>query len=199
MVGRREFIQAGVAATTLPALSGMPLSGAFAGPAPMPLYKVLFDRRFPSSIAYGEAARAQGLDTHGIDGDMTSFWYDELHGRWRGAPVAIAGLTAHGPIFCLERLAWDHGMRVVYRGDHASRPDGRLEHVVSGPGGMLLHAARLAAGGPDWGRQAAGLLARCPEDAAAVCRSAAAVAISTEPVHEPEPLVSWVIAPVRRA
>jgi hypothetical protein len=24
-------------------------------------------------------------------------------------------LTAHGPLFCLERLAWDHGMRVIAR------------------------------------------------------------------------------------
>ncbi len=30
-------------------------------------------------------------------------------------PAAIAGLTAHGALFCLERLGWDVGMRVATR------------------------------------------------------------------------------------
>ena len=55
-------------------------------------------------------------------GDMTRFWYDDLYHRWRQAPVAIAGLTAHGALFCLERLAWEKRMRVVYRREHSPEP-----------------------------------------------------------------------------
>jgi hypothetical protein len=46
-----------------------------------------------------------------------------LRAAWTKQPVAIAGLTAHGPLFCLERLAWDHGMRVVFRAEHPAGID----------------------------------------------------------------------------
>jgi hypothetical protein len=54
---------------------------------------------------------------HGFDGDITNIWYHDLQPRWQKAPAAIAGLTAHGALFCLERLAWDVGMRVVARAE----------------------------------------------------------------------------------
>ena len=58
---------------------------------------------------------------HGIRGDITDLWFHDLDPQWKKQPVAIAGLTAHGPLFCLERLAWDHGMRVVSRVEQGSR------------------------------------------------------------------------------
>jgi hypothetical protein len=82
---------------------------------------VIFDKRFPASVAFGEKWKAGGAPVHGIRGDITDLWFHDLDAQWKKQPVAIAGLTAHGPLFCLERLAWDHGMRVVSRVEQGSR------------------------------------------------------------------------------
>ncbi len=118
MASRRGFIQAGIAASVLPMIvsareiSRQPLFGA------QSFYKVIFDRRFPASVAFAREMKQLGATVHAIDGDITDLWFHDLHAAWTKQPVAIAGLTAHGPLFCLERLAWDHGMRVTFRAEH---------------------------------------------------------------------------------
>ena len=118
MASRREFIQAGIAASVLPMIvsareiSRQPLFGARS------FYKVIFDQRFPASVAFAREMTQLGATVHAIDGDITDLWFHDLHAAWTKQPVAIAGLTAHGPLFCLERLAWDHGMRVTFRAQH---------------------------------------------------------------------------------
>jgi hypothetical protein len=32
--------------------------------------------------------------------------------------ASLSGFTAHGALFCLERLAWDVGMRVTHSEEH---------------------------------------------------------------------------------
>ena len=78
-------------------------------------YKVIYDRRFPASVAFGDIWKARGAAVHAIRGDITGLWFHDLDLQWKKQPLAIAGLTAHGPLFCLERLAWDQGMRVIAR------------------------------------------------------------------------------------
>jgi hypothetical protein len=111
MASRREFLQAGIAASLLP------VAGLASGAAtpPVPFYKVIVDERFSTSMEFGEEWRARGASVHTIRGDITDLWFHDLDHQWKKRPVSIAGLTAHGPLFCLERLAWDHGMRVVSR------------------------------------------------------------------------------------
>jgi hypothetical protein len=116
MTSRREFLRAGLVASTLPLAARAELAGTFVGGPAVPLYKVLYDTRFEASVAFARRAEARGITVHAMAGDMTRFWYDDLYHRWRQGPAAIAGLTAHGPLFCLERLAWEQRMRVVYRG-----------------------------------------------------------------------------------
>ena len=106
MANRREFIQTGVAATAAAVAAG-PAPEAAASPAALPIYKVIYDERFEAPVRFAGAAQALGLSAHPIQGDMTAFWYNELHARWRTGPVAIAGMTCHGPMFCLEMLARD--------------------------------------------------------------------------------------------
>jgi hypothetical protein len=93
-------------------------------------YKVIFDQRFPASVAFGDEWKARGAAVHAIRGDITDLWFHDLDLQWKKRPVPIAGLTAHGPLFCLERLAWDHGMRVVSRVEQPSR-DGDGEPLIS--------------------------------------------------------------------
>jgi hypothetical protein len=125
MASRREFLQASIAASLLPAV----VSAKAADPDDS-FYKVIFDERFPASVAFGHEWKARGAAVHAIRGDITDLWFHDLDRQWKKQPVAIAGLTAHGPLFCLERLAWDHGMRVISRVEQPSR-DADGEPLIS--------------------------------------------------------------------
>jgi hypothetical protein len=203
---RREFLQSGIAASVLPlGLCGWRLergtaegSSADAERASLPLYKVLFDRRFAPSVTFGRAAEALGADTSGFDGDVTDLWFRDLSLRWAREPVAVAGLTAHGPLFCLERWGWDHGLRVVYRTQHDRLEDGRAGHAIRGPGAVVRRVQEaLRASGP-WSRQLARPITSCP---AGETESLACDVITADggEIAADEPLFSWVIAPYRRA
>ena len=117
MASRREFLQAGLAASVLPIAASARESAPEALDKRSSFYKVVFDERFPASVAFAGEMKKRGVPVHGIQGDITDLWFYDLYYRCKQGPAAIAGLTAHGALFCLERLAWDHGMRVVYRAD----------------------------------------------------------------------------------
>jgi predicted methyltransferase len=121
MISRRQILQSGLAATSLPLVAGLsfaPLASAQARALEHPaLYKVLFDQRFAASREFGREALWQGQSVQAFNGDITNVWYHDLHPRWKHGPAAIAGFTAHGALFCLERLAWDVGMRVTHRAE----------------------------------------------------------------------------------
>jgi hypothetical protein len=124
MPNRREFMQVGIAASMLPiAAAGTNFVPGARDPQPN-FYKVIFDERFPTSVAFGNDWKARGAAVHAIRGDITDLWFHDLDLQWKKRPVSIAGLTAYGPLFCLERLAWDRGMRVVSRVDQAAIHDG---------------------------------------------------------------------------
>ena len=122
MTSRREVLKVGLAASAMLPLGARARSFAVgaAPPEAVTLYKVLYDTRFAASVAFARRAAASGVAVHAMAGDMTRFWYDDLYHRWRQGPAAIAGLTAHGALFCLERLAWEQRMRVVSRREHAA-------------------------------------------------------------------------------
>ena len=134
----------------------------------MPLYKVLYDLRFPESVAFARRAATLGVDVHAIEGDMTRFWYDDLHHRWQRGPAAIAGLTAHGPLFCLERLAWDQGMRVVFRAEHKFAGSTCVAHELNGPIAMLRDTSRPETN--DWAARMADVVTQCPRGRAEIAR-----------------------------
>jgi hypothetical protein len=201
MASRREFLQIGVAALALP-ISARGISPAFEGlagePSRVPLYKIVFDERFPASRKFAHEAKSFGAAVHGMKGDITDFWFNDLYARWKQGAAAIAGLTAHGPIFCLERIAWDQRMRVVFRADHRYRGDGTIEHALSGPESMLHEAASLHKEGPDWTSRAARLVTRCPAGRFQMSQTNI-VASTGKNADDPDHLISWVIAPVNRA
>jgi hypothetical protein len=194
MTSRREFLQAGLVASAFPALASAKLAADDLALPTVELYKVLYDTRFPASVAFARRAAARGLAVQAIRGDMTSFWYDDLYHRWRQSPAAIAGLTAHGALFCLERLAWEQRMRVVYRGMHIAAADGCVAHRFEGPPPLLSLAADSIAQ-PAWAAALADVVAACPLGGGQ--RDARAVTAAAKPLSGEE-LFSWVIAPVQR-
>lgn len=185
------------------ALAGMSIPG-FASAlapgrdiAPLSLFSVLYDNGFPPSAAFGAAAGQHGYATNDIDGDVTEFWMNHLAARWRHEPVAIAGLTHASALFVLERMGWDHGLRVIFRAQHRSQGNGRIEHQLTGPAVMLNAFEKAASEHPGLGACVAGMLSRCyrPEQTPSTLAITARPRPGLDAVPDPAPLVSWVIAP----
>jgi hypothetical protein len=134
MINRRQFIEAGLAVSAVGGLAAVAPCAAderFLAPG-VALRAVVFDERFAAARHFAEAARRRGLAPYATRGDVTELWYSRLHPLWRRERAAVAGLTAYAALFCLERLAWDHGMRVIRRA------------ALGGPGGQPLHAWVIA-------------------------------------------------------
>ena len=121
MTTRRDFLQLAFTAPLLPASLRLPVFESRTDSLPHAqlesLYTVLCDERFGESVAFAEEMSKHGTPVTRFRGDITEFWYRDLSQRWRVGPVAIAGVTTHGPLFCLERWGWDHGLRVARRED----------------------------------------------------------------------------------
>jgi hypothetical protein len=200
MPSRREFIQAGIAASVVPL--ALPIqeparapvdAEVAAGPSHRPR-RIVCDVRSHHSAALGDEGERLGLTVVRTRGDITDFWFTDLAPRWKLSPLPIAGLTTHGPLFCLERFAWDHGLRVAFRGVHPVHESGHIEHSLSGPS-QTVAFAHSALAGEDWPVHLARLLGSCApssETADAVIRSAPARGYRSE---IDETLFSWVIAP----
>jgi hypothetical protein len=201
MTNRRQFLGFGLAASALP-LASLPshaalATGRSADTGTVPPYKVLYDVRFPASVAFARRAAMRGVPAHAMEGDMTQFWYDDLYHRWQRGPAAIAGLTAHGALFCLERLAWDQRMRVVFRAEHAANVD-TVTHTIEAPYELVVAAERAVAG-PAWASAIADVVLQCPVDRAAMATTHAETMCTAPRARAVEPLFSWLIAPVARA
>lgn len=201
MTNRREFLQIGVTATALPLASRAARAAGVDVEAhdAVPLYAVIYDTRFADSVELARRSEALGFRTQAIEGDMTRFWYDELYHRWKRGPAAIAGLTAHGPLFCFDQLARDQGMRVVFRGEH--RPaDGGTVHEFSGPATMLAEALAVGRGSQRaFGARMAEVLGRCPRGRNEISSARTRTSAALELGGDDDALYSWVIAPAVRA
>ena len=166
-------------------------------PARLPLYKAIYDTDYASAVEFAAQMRRRGVVVHAIERDITSVWFNDLALQWRQRPVAIAGLTAPAALFCLEQLAWDHRMRVVFRATHALASDGTVEHRVRAPQALLPRVADTLGHSPGWGASMAELAVHCGQDQT---RGSGDVTAATRGGDRHGlPLVSWVIAPVDRA
>jgi len=197
MGNRREFIQAGIAVTAAASVTGASAQSATPAAAPYRIHKVIYDRRFTEPVRFAKAAESLGLDTHPISGDMTALWFHEMDGLWRKGAVAIAGMTRHGPMFCFEMLARDHGMRLVYQAEHQIT-DAEVRHTVSGALPNLRRSADLTRAGAAWPELMASLVAATPVETA--LSGAVGVVTRTRAARAAEePLFTWVIGPLSQA
>ncbi len=162
------------------------------------IYRVVSDVRFAASKAFGLEAERLGSRLTTIQGDITDFWFNDLSIRWKEGSIALAGLTAHGPLFCLERFGWDHGLRVVFRAEHRLDGSGAAVHSMTGPSDTVARIRSLSLGDLDWPRGFARIATACDSGSP----GSASVRITTPcdaAAELDEPLVSWVIAPITRA
>ncbi len=192
MVNRREFIQHSVAGVVLAGAMPIRSSAAATRHSAMPIDKVIFDERFADCLSFAIAASRLGATVQSIRGDISAIWYHDLYYRWKQASGAIAGLTTHRSLFCLDMFARDAGLRVVHYADHRFRSDGSVDHQVFGLQGVQ-QTIRLKRA-PNWSAEAANLAMRLPAQSQPVGKRADPLIAPASP----QPLVSWVIAPLHR-
>lgn len=198
MATRRQFLQGSLAATGLAFASH-----AFAGPGiasmlrpsgeRLALRAVVFEPALAQSAIFAASAERAGLQTFEISGDITPVWM-QLVELWRSAPVAIAGLTTHTPLLLLEQSARDYGLRVAFRAEHRSTPDGMVTHALDGPPDVLDAFGLAARRERDLGACVADAVIHCPAVPGAHdtrrLQSTATFGQTTE-----GPLYSWVLMP----
>jgi hypothetical protein len=199
MATRREVLGAAALVSMLPVFpTGSGIFASALPPLPMPFYKIIFDSRYAPAIAFGNEAARQGFQAQGFDGDLTNLWFYDLHPVWRDRPVAVAGLTNHRALICLQSFASDHRLRVIYQGEHRMHDDGSVEHQVWGPMQSLQEISGIESQNIDWPRKVAQLLKTFPGSPSnrtrATCKSTLKVKSGTHVGS----LFSWVIAPAQR-
>jgi hypothetical protein len=118
------------------------------------LQLAVIDARFAAGHVFAAGMHERSVPVADYLGDVTGVWYERLDPVWRHVPVAVGGLTTAGALFCLEHLARDHGLRVIYRGIHEHLPQGGTQHFLesdaalgqpspSKPGLWPVHIANL--------------------------------------------------------
>jgi hypothetical protein len=209
MTSRRRFLHASVAVAAAGAIGG---AGTVLGsPRKLPassgrllqLHAVVVDQRFDESVEFGRELGRLGAETLSMRGDVTDVWYSRLYPRWKAGGVAVAGLTAGGVLFCLERLAWDHNLRVVYRGSHQRVAADRIQHAMLGRTDWSALAQDEASGNTPWPVAVAASIADLESPCPAVPTGRALQPVCSTALRGPgrptgSPLFSWVIAPPAR-
>jgi hypothetical protein len=152
---------------------------------------VIFDSRHAEARDFGARASFLGAPLRAIEGDITALWQNELLSRWKKTAAAIAGLTERPALFLLERLAWDHGLRVVFEAEHESNEASVAHRVVRTADPRL--AAELERAGRGWPSVLADALVATTRAPARDTRPTDAALAAH--LGEPTKLYSWIIAP----
>ena len=90
---------------------------AYAAGASKGVDTVIFDQRFPKARDFAQQVAQAGLNPVAIQGDITDLYFHDLASRWNHGPTTMVGLSTKASLFCLEMLARDRGMRLVYAAD----------------------------------------------------------------------------------
>jgi hypothetical protein len=197
MVNRRNVLKIG-AATVTGVLVKMPVSGRslWPGRGHIALHRAVFDERFVESQAFAAELHSAGVFTSAIRGDVAKLWYDDLRVHLSENRVPFAGLTDRAAMFCLEELARDVGMRVIFRADHITDQNGHTQHTAVGPASLVAITCNLP---PEtgFGRAIAVLFSRFNSNGRNISGAGDTSAQKRAGPFSPEhktALVSWLIA-----
>jgi hypothetical protein len=193
MTNRREFIQQGVALSAAPFVL-RPVVGVTAQTERLSPVLAIFDHQYVESRFFASALATRGVPTHGINGDVTALWYNDLYHRWAAGPSPIVGLTGASSLFCLEQLAWAVERRVVFRAEHRQLADDGIEHRLTGPEPHPASSRDIDSNWPLWSATVVQTLPARLRRGVKFDARAVGSAHPESAVWE-EPLVTWVIAP----
>jgi hypothetical protein len=195
MITRRELIQVGAGAAASSAVLAGTVDTRSSTARSHELSAVLTDGSLDAR-AFGAAARARGLEVHEIGADLAEIYCRDLQPLWKdGSARPVGGLTGAAPLFYIERLAWDAGLRIVLLGRHEAGASGQARHSIRGPRDTVdgfQMSSRLI----DWRIALANLLKTLPISAPTLKPLSA---VRDAVIAGDRALFSWVLAPVARA
>ncbi len=144
MISRRNILRfaAAGAAGTLTSMSAWSVASKRIG-SNRGLCRAIFDERYDECLVFARELEHRGAATSGIRNGLAALWYQDLRPRLRQTTLPLAGLTDRAALFCLEELARDVGMKVLYRIDRTVEPGGRLRHDITGPAAVVEAARNL--------------------------------------------------------
>jgi hypothetical protein len=195
MINRRQFLERGSllgAGSLLPTVSPVGLPAARGAGC---LGCAVVDGRYAASRAFAHELQRSGVTVHVTAGDVTRVWFEQLQPMWRTSPTPVAGFTPFAALFCLERLGWDHDLRLVYRALHDAGERRGLEHRIAA-GTRLRQQLRLALNAEPWAGRLAGALAASDswDREAPITSSTPEMTLIARTASGGLPLYSWVIA-----
>jgi len=91
------------------ALSGLPISAAFAAPSWRPMVAIV-DKLLPGAPDMAARYRGARTEVQQFAGDPGKLWLQTIEPQLRAEPAAIAGYTSASTLFCLQYLARDYGL-----------------------------------------------------------------------------------------
>jgi hypothetical protein len=197
MVNRRGVLKIG-AATVAGVLVKIPDSGRNRSPtrAHLAFHRAVFDERFAECRGFAAEMNRVGVRTSAIRGDVAKLWYDDLRVHLSETRLPVAGLTDRAALFCLEELARDVDMRVIFRADHIIDQNGHIQHTALGQPSLvaLTHSLPPEAG---FGRAVAMLFGQFDSSRLNISGAGHTSAKKRTGPFSPEnqtALVSWIIA-----
>jgi hypothetical protein len=126
------------------------------------------DHECPEASAFANAAhRVAFTKVCNTGHDLGPLWINELEPQLKRERIALAGFTNAATLFCLELLARDYGVGVVYRIEHQINRGGTVRHRLIGPQSLAHWEQTLAQAGPLWPAVAADVAITCPPGLAA--------------------------------
>jgi hypothetical protein len=144
MVNRRTVLKIGATALTGTVVN-VPVFQHAASTRPHDaLQRAVFDDRFAECQAFATKLESAGAVTSAVRGDVAKLWYEDLRASLSNNKRALlAGLTDRPALFCLEELARDVGMRVIFRADHITEQNGHTQHAAVGLASLVAVARNL--------------------------------------------------------
>jgi hypothetical protein len=198
VITRREFLEAATAAA-VPAIAGAAQRADRSSRAARrgrASSFALVDERYIESRGAGAQLAGSGATLLTIpDGDVTQVWLQHLAPAWKRQPLTVTGLTARPALFCLEQLARDYGLRVVYHGEHIVHFEGRTEHrLLRGAQSVGLAPYDLSLAGWLWPTRVAQAMVNPPKRTPGERFGPSAAALNPALPPGATLLTSWIIA-----
>lgn len=185
MLSRRTFLQTAVLGLSLPAGNG--LCATETAPARA---RVLTD---PACADGRLFHRSLPLQAQCLDVDAGAYLETVATDLGGGRCSFLLGLTRNSDFILLRQTAFEHGYRMIYRGEHHYGGDG-IHHVLSADAAIVRELGEaLAAGTFHWPRALAGavpVLAR----SGATATTATVHAAARRPADSRGFLLSWAFA-----
>lgn len=193
---RRQFLEG--MGWMVPLASGLPaVSQARPVAAPASLHALLIDGRYAPARKLGARLAGRGAAVHVVnDGEITDLWLREIQPAWKQRPVAIAGLTGSPTLFCLEQLAWTHGLRIVFHAEHVVLASEAVHSVLMRDAALAeVDNHVLAAAGANWSARVADVFDSYNRNLPIIAAGPSCAGLEPALPRGALLLTSWIIAP----